>query len=268
MDTFLNLYRYISKFERHYFSSVSRIFASTSQLPCITNGAVQFAALDDFHKKNPRRELPVVCTIGINYTQSPATNISLSLFSYLRLKDGAPGMLTSLPRERYACAVACAAYNRNLSNWIRPLQTQPDGLWRTHGSRDATRYLSSLGTTANAVGTDFILLMTNLSPFITTAQWSDHAKASPWACRALLGTWPSHLHVNRLLRFLSKRVDLWLGHSSIYGTDWVWPEFSSYIKTFKLQSLLLTGNISHWGAISMESAFALRTHPLFPLYGY
>jgi hypothetical protein len=208
----------------------------------------------------------VICTVGINYTQVRATNISVPLFSYLGAKGGAPAVLDALTQERYACAVALAAYNRNFSKWTKPLQTDPRRPGITHGSRNATSGVTSLATTANAVGNDFILLMTNLSPFITTAQWSKHANTHPWACRALLGAWPSHLHVSRLLRFLSKRVDLWVGHSSIYGTDWVWPEFSSY-KAFRLQSWLLTGNISCWGARSMASAFSLRTHSVFPLYG-
>jgi hypothetical protein len=72
MDTFASLERMLTKFEKKWFSTLtlSGKFPAPSISP-IVNGAVQFVVLQEPSRADKYNPLPVICVVGINYTQDP-----------------------------------------------------------------------------------------------------------------------------------------------------------------------------------------------------
>jgi hypothetical protein len=62
-------------------------------------------------------------------------------------------------------------------------------------------------------------------------------------------------------------VDLWIGHSAIAGTRWVWPAFSSFVQRRHITEWLLTFNISPMSRLSFNGHFRQPSNPRFPWYG-
>jgi hypothetical protein len=119
---------------------------------------------------------------------------------------------------------------------------------------------------STAFKNQFILVMTNVVPFITQNEWQDQVRLTPHACEELARS-QSASHLDDLLNALGTSIDLWIGHSSIYGTAWVWPKFADFVRRNNIQEWLVTGNISGRAHLYFDGAFRKRTHHLFPWYG-
>ena len=162
-------------------------------------------------------------------------------------------------RSQEAVALAIAAFNRNKIAWLN--------------SPSSTKYKSPSGTFASSASAadtvvgDFILVMTNLSPFITKSKWQDQIKQTPKACRYILETWPNTRYLDDLFLAFGESIDLWIGHSSIHGTDWVWPDFLKLMTRWNSKNWLLTPNLSAMAAnLHFKGQFTKETHALFPLF--
>jgi hypothetical protein len=109
--------------------------------------------------------------------------------------------------------------------------------------------------------------MTNLCPFISELEWQAQAKKTPTACRELVGSWPNEDYLDDLYDRIGGSVDLWIGHSAIRGTEWVWPGFSAFVKRHGVKDWLLTPNISPRAHLYLDGSFRVRTNPFFSLFG-
>lgn len=221
---------------------------------CITGG-VQFGALDRTHRDAPRG-LPVVVAIGINYTQGGIESAG-DLVPYQSSKDK-PGTIRGTG-SYHAAVAAIAAFQRNRTAWLTASSlgpcTSPRGTFVSNA--DA----------ANAVTDGFILLMTNLSPFITKLKWQEQIKKTPVACRYILDTWPNRRYLDDLFCAIGTSAALWIGHSSIYGTEWVWPDFLKLMACWNVKNWILTPNLNGMAAeLHFKGAFAKASHAFFPLF--
>jgi hypothetical protein len=83
---------------------------------------------------------------------------------------------------------------------------------------------------------DYILDVTNLSPFITIDDWTQFSVGQS---KELLKAWSPPKHLDPLAELLGDRVDLWVGHGKVS----VWEYFWSWRKK-KLNPWILTSNLS------------------------
>jgi len=255
VNAFLEISQPLSLLEEKHRRELNGRFYWTEALrDCIT-GSVQFGAVDGFQRNNAAR-LPVVAAIGINYTQG-GTQSEKELVPYSSRVDK-PGTVRDT-RSREAVALAIAAFNRNKNAWL----TSPPST--AYKSPNGT--FASSASAADTVGGGFILLMTNLSPFITKSKWQDQVKQTPKACRYILETWPNTRYLDDLFLAFGESIDLWIGHSSIHGTDWVWPDFLKLMMRWNAKNWLLTPNLSAMAAnLHFKGQFTKETHALFPLF--
>ena len=94
--------------------------------------------------------------------------------------------------------------------------------------------------------------MTNFCPFITMTEW---AKQPRGVSERLLQECEAYEHLDELYDALGASIDLWIGHSALGGTHWVWPAFSSFVQTHSINEWLLTFNISPRSHLWFEGYF-------------
>jgi hypothetical protein len=264
VNTVSRLSERLSELERLYFERLSNSFRWTDALRSCITGAVQFAVIDSVQRRHALR-LPVVCTVGINYTQGGIGSTD-GLVRY-----HGPGQVPSVERAtacRPAVALAIAAYNRNTDAWVNPVPGQlPTSPANAYGATTATRDSGLTGDVAADFQDGFILVMTNLCPFITQFEWQRQVKRTPLECHNVVNEWPREQYLDDLYQTIGESVDLWIGHSAIYGTDWVWPKFLAFTQRNNVANWLLTPNISPRAHLYLDRAFRTKHNPLFPLFG-
>lgn len=96
--------------------------------------------------------------------------------------------------------------------------------------------MNRLGITAETPDTigPCHLIMTNVSPFVTLKPWQEQVRRTPEACDALINGYAKH-HLEDLFDRLGESVDLWMGHSAIAGTQWVWPAFADLVERYRIR---------------------------------
>lgn len=254
MDTYQNVHRILLDLERQSFAAAALALAAPSD--CATGG-IQFAALDSSHSQS-QRMLPVVCVLGINYTQEPSR--AASFYSYTgRIQAREIEVDAALTGCRNAVADLIKAYNRNVGAWLSTgiVHFDPSvGEVGPFGSPSATAGMSD----------DFMLVMTNRSPFITRLKWQKQVAETPLDCDALLNTWPNNEYLDHLLSQVGNVVDLWIGHSAIDGTKWVFPFFRDLVTRHNIKTWLLTPNISSQTSLNIKRHFSVPGHRLYPLF--
>jgi hypothetical protein len=254
MDTYQNVHRTLLDLERQFFPAAAVALAAPSE--CVTGG-IQFAALDSCHCQS-QRMLPVVCVLGINYTQEART--AASFYCYTGgIGSGIIKVDAGLTGCRKAVADLVKAYNRNVEAWLST------GLVRFDPSVGEVGPFGSPSATAG-ISEDFILVMTNRSPFITGLKWQEQVAATSRECDALLNAWPNNEYLNDLYSQLGKSVDLWIGHSAIDGTKWVFPFFRALITRYNIKAWLLTPNVSSQTSLNIRRYFSSPGHRLYPLF--
>lgn len=186
MNRFLDISTALADLEEQHRKELNRRFNWTDALRGCLMGTVQFGAIDGLHRANTT-ELPVVVTIGINYTQG-GTASETELVPYSSPRDR-PGTL----RDTGSCeavAIALAAFNRNRTAW---LTSSSLGTFKSPNGA----FVSS-ASAADKVAGDFVLVMTNLCPFITKLSWQEQVRKTPQAFRYALDTWPNTPYLNDL----------------------------------------------------------------------
>lgn len=256
MDTYQNIHRILLDLECQFFPAATAALATPSQ--CITGG-IQFAALDSCHCKS-QRMMPVVCVLGINYTQGGTQ--AASFYSYA---GGIGGPRIQVHARLTGCRNGAAdlikAYDRNVETWLST------GLVNFDPSVGEVGPFGSPSATAR-IRDDFILVMTNRCPFITRLRWQKQAAETPFECDALLSAWPNNEYLDDLFSRLGKAVDLWIGHSGIDGTEWVFPFFRDFVTRHNIKTWLLTPNISSQTSLNIKRYFSAQGHRLRPLFRY
>jgi hypothetical protein len=281
METYQIVHDTLLDLENQYFK-LARYHPAISN-PC-TNGGIQFAAIDTRHRPKPgekedQKPLPVVCVVGINYTQEPLPSTGMPPpFSYL--SRSAVPRVAEPTGSRSKVAQLIAAYNRNTAYWtastakkgaVYPNESGP------FGAKSATvkSGLTSAGSPKRKftdLKDEFILVMTNRCPFITQLKWEDQIRKNRPLCDALLRGWPNHSYMNDLYCRLSHSVDLWIGHSAIwthgplYGTAYVWPYFRNFVRHNSIKEWLLSPNINPQAHLWINGCFRVEGNLRYDLF--
>jgi hypothetical protein len=257
VDSFERLERRLLDLEQEQFERLREEVRWTQRLASCASGAVQFYSIDDEHRGEG--ELPVVCLVGINYTQEPKRKTEAIVHFGART----PPVVTNRTATRRQPRFVVAAYNRNRHAWTATPGIDPPSPLVTYGVPNAT---SRSGLTAAAVEEvgPFILMMTNVTPFITQKRWQDQVKETPEACAALANDKQTHL--DALFQKLGDSIDLWIGHSAIEGTRWVWPHFANFVQRHRIEEWLLCGNINAQAHLWHDGAFRKPSHRLYEWY--
>ncbi|MGA8574336.1 MAG: hypothetical protein WB609_01455 [Candidatus Cybelea sp.] len=257
MDTFAALQNVLQALEREHFERLRSDFQWTPELAECISGAVQFFALDNGDRSPD--PLPVICAVGINYTQGPKTNAQ-ELVHY----GGTVPSVTRPTGTRRQPRFVIAAYNRNRTAWTTTPAADPPSPLRVYGSPDATGRSGMTSIAPDAIAPCH-LIMTNVSPFITLMQWQEHARRTPEACKALITSYAGG-HLDELFDRLGNSIDLWMGHSAIAGTRWVWPHFADFVKRKSIGEWLLCGNLNPQAHLWHGRAFRKPSHRLYEWY--
>jgi hypothetical protein len=208
--------------------------------------------------------MPVVCAIGINYSQLNQAPNNLYYYTGGNSKNN---LVSSRTGCNSATASVIAACNRNKSSWENPppgvTPTSPDGRYSSANAIAQTQ-LFATGYKDINIKESFILIMTNLCPFITRKRWSKIQNSA--VQHALLSTYNMGQYLDDLFTAIGADVDLWIGHSAIYGTVWVWPSFLGLVASKKIKHWLLTPNLNPQALLFLEITFRKVGHPLYPLF--
>lgn len=261
MDTFKNLEVSLHALEVRHLDRLRADFAWSDDLRACITGAVVFGVIDNRQKKR-QEALPVVVAVGVNYTQEDRGPSTGALYSYEGTGEG-PRIVTgtgSVP----SAAAAISAYNRNPSAWEMPVAQYycGDAGAGPYASHCATAQSGLLCEEPKGLEDGFILIMTNVSPFITRKYW----QKQPEGCKRLIEKWSANDYLDDLASMLRDSVDLWIGHAAKGGTEWVWPPFRLFVKRNGLDSWLLTPNLS-FAHLNMNGQFRNAGNALYALFG-
>jgi hypothetical protein len=240
----------LSQLERKAFDAIRRSFRWPSDVAPFIRGSIQCFAVDK-PKAAPDSILPVVCAVGVNYTQNG--RCSTELFPY---EEGGAGVIRATASMSSVISVV-SAYERNRDTWVSRKAIKPESPLEFYGSAHATTKTGPLTKGA------FILIMTNVCPFITMREW---AKQPRYVSERLLQECSTYKHLDDLYDLLGANIDLWIGHSALGGTRWVWPAFASFVQMRSIQEWLLTFNISPRSHRWFEDYFRQPDNPRYPWY--
>jgi hypothetical protein len=158
-----------------------------------------------------------------------------------------------------------AACNRNQDSWENPppgvTPLSPNG---RYSSANAIAKTQLFATDYKDIKQSFILIMINFCPFITRKPWSKIK--NPAGQQALLSAYNMGQYIGDLFKAIGADVDLWIGHSAIYGTVWVWPSFLGCMASNPIKNWLLTPNLNPQALLNTGNTFRKTSHPLHPLF--
>lgn len=247
METFGKIEAALRQLENDHFKALG---APEAGVEAFITGAVQFYALDA-HNRDAATRQPVICAVGVNYTSKDVPYAG-GLYPFLQ---PAPRVTDVLSRE--AVSRLISAYNRNKLVWTTAEpqieKRQPTSPMRRYGATNATARAGLTSTDASEIDDRFILIMTNVCPFITRKLWQkqlqDARRAGRGASCERLVREGSTDHLDALFEAVGHCVDLWVGHSAINGspkpsTQWVWPAFADFVARNNIRDWLLSPNVS------------------------
>ena len=229
------------------------------------HGSARFYGLSREHRNTVER-MPVVVCVGVNYTQHSWCRLTLPAIvhepSGSKILPSTPippeTVVDELGNSSRAVNMLLDVYRHNHETWMAKPGEDPRSPLRTYASAGV----------AGVPDGPFLLVMTNVTPFITWKYWQDQVKITPEACDALVNEGTGTTHLDALTKELD--VDLWIGHSAIGGTQWVWPTFAKLVQHHNLRRWLLTCNVSgktqlHIRTFNLKQKDGSR-HRLHPWY--
>ena len=210
--------------EQKWFCQLLGVFSSvppSHSLPSIANGYAQFFSIEPFDP--PERDVPLVVAVGINYDQYlPGSLPKLDHWLHSRHPFGRSWVVDKTwPVMRRALDVALAGYLSAPSTWEANKYASSKSLLPPHWHKMRAPQ-------------DYILAMTNISPFLSQKQWTEHSSVER---RDALKAWDPNQHICDLISMLGDDVDLWVVH----GIGEVWPRFN---RTSCIKNWILTPNLS------------------------
>jgi hypothetical protein len=255
MQNYEEIKKSLLKLEEIHFQQISESYRGDPKLgDCITGG-IQFGALDNLVSTS-KEKMPVIGTFGINYSQKEDS--ATTLFPYIGAIGG-PAV-----EQGTGCSGAVAsmlgAYNRNTDVWTK--STNPNA----RGAKDATDKACLQSTDPDAIIGHFIMFMVNRSAFISKFAWKDQAKVDRGGCEDLLRKWPNDDYLDKLFVELDGTVDLWIGHSALGGTEWVWPSFSAFVRRHRINKWLFTPNLSSRTNGHVKNYYQKADHSLYEFF--
>ena len=196
----------------------------------VANGYGQFFSCENVSQAAPDdQKCIVICGVGINYDQGKPHPAYPNIEPWLFTRNGRKSWVEdySSTAMRQALDKNLVAYYKNSADWFQ------------NGYAASSRLLETWGNGVEQY--PYILLATNVSPFLTEKIWTDYPTAFT---NYLLHAWNPNDHLCKLNQLLGNKIDLWV----IHGKQAVWPRFDSfsYPKAFQ-QKWLLTHNLSRLG---------------------
>jgi hypothetical protein len=263
LETFDSLNAKLRILEEKHYQRISTEFFWPDR-PGIISGGVQFGAIDHSQKSVSKR-LPVVCAVGINYSQQVMQSDLYKLFPY---KGGYSDLVAFSTGCSGAAALVIAAYNRNKTSWESPpAKVEPRSPSGCCCSANATDKSLLLDTDPEKIKGSFILVMTNLCPFITTLRWNKIKDNDGSLRKTLLEESVMSPYLDDLFKEIGDVVDLWIGHSALPGAKWVWPSFLDFMEHKKIVNWLLSPNINPQAHLYLDGSFRKKDNSWFPLFG-
>ncbi len=249
MTTFKELAAQLASIETVHRELLAEHFELSNDLIDCVTGGLRFAVIDRHHA-TIRDPLPVVCAIGINYTQQ-AIGWQGRLYEFEKLVTNTG--------TRSKAALLIAAAHRNRDEWIDGEvvdRKRPCLAGLASHSRPLVR-----GPNLSDVE-PFIFVMTNVVPFVTNKKWQDQAKATRSACSVLLARYSANAYLDDLFKTIGSKVDLWIGHSAIYGTQWVWPSFDAFKRRHTNRNWIFGPNLNPQAHLYLNGDFRKSDHRL------
>ena len=231
--------------EETWFNTLAGAFSGSPppRLPALANGEAQFFSIEDFNPirslgaKIPscdeealdpakKQERLLIVAVSINYDQCPTTIPPSSLVPHLYTRSGHASWVahSMWAATRNALDVALRQFHGNALTW------QNNGY--------ASRTVCAAKLCSGGQPLPYILVCTNVSPFLSLRRWGLHTPAHR---HAALAVWNPNQHLCDLIRVLGDDVDLWVVH----GKQFVWPTFDT---TDCIKDWLMTPNLSAFGS--------------------
>jgi hypothetical protein len=262
MKSYIDARRILEKLEEKWFTTLKGRFSGSPPppLPVLSNGEAQFFSIEDFNpNRSPKAKIPpieeeardpdkngkrlLIVAVGINYGQSPTTTPPSSLVSHLLKKNGPASWVVDngSPATRNALDEALRQFDGNAQTWWNNSYASPT--------------VKPAELCLGGQPRPYILVCTNLSPFLSQLTWGRHSPAHQQA--ALAGSvWNPNHHLCDLIGELGADVDLWVVH----GIKHVWPTFDKASRC--ISNWLMTPNLSRLGLLSMKTFW--NRPPIWP----
>jgi hypothetical protein len=239
------------------------------RLPALSNGEAQFFSIEDVNpNRSPKTKIPsldeergdpnknldqlLIVAVGINYGQDKTPTLPSILVPHLYTKNGPASWVVDngSPATRNALDEALRQFNSRAKTW------------QANGYSSATVFRKKF--CKGGQPRPYILVCTNVSPFLSQNRWGLHATAHRHAALNV-SVWNPNDHLCDLIRLLGKDVDLWVVH----GKQFVWPTFDP---AGCIKDWLMTPNLSAFGRRWMKTFW--KTHcsvtpspPIWPRCG-
>ncbi len=227
MNTYNTLVIALEGFEARHFTSLASRSPTLNQE--LVNGDVQFLCVQPPVDKDLGKPHHVIVAIGINYFQLPDKVDPPVLKRHLADSDGQPTVKDIYTKEdmRHPLNYTLEAHHRKATRWTE------GGFASDHICRFK----------------DYILVVTNFSPFITRSRWLD---IKPAAHRKKILELCNFCHLDDLVELIDHHggAELWIGH----GSATVWNRFDAFRQRHDLQRWINTYNLSGLGIIAMKRA--------------
>jgi hypothetical protein len=253
VNTFSNLVALLEPFERRQIGALQTAFPSPGKVSSIINGDVQFVVVQPpkSNESSINQQLPVIVAVGINYYQEPLA-VGPAFRPYVNTHR--PGRWVTDPSSGMHGSIdfALSAYRRNGATWASTICRAAGG--RCYASAPASPLLN-----------DYLLVIANLSAFLTLKQWRRHKKSDTAKLLSLWPPWPPVIgreHLVDMTTVIESSVDLWILH----GPATVFPHANTLFRNLGWNPWLLTYNLSGLGKVNMIKAGKNPAHPLNSLY--
>ena len=223
-----------------------------SQIPATVptgaaNGYTQFFSCENVTQESPvDQDCIVICGVGINYYQGAPHRAYPDIKPWLYTYTGGNSWVEDYaPRMRQALDKNIATYQMNSAGW------------HANGYASSPNLLRHLNP---AKKNPYILIATNMSPFLTQRRWAEHSNSDQNAILNLLG--PND-HLCPLIQALGHKIDLWVVH----GKQEVWPRFDNNSCPGGFSNWMLTHNLSglgmRWISSFWKTPFIQSARPPF-----
>lgn len=216
----------------------------------VANGYAQFFSCENVTQKSPdNQENIVICGVGINYDQGIPHSAYPNIVPWLYTNTGGKTWVEDYsPQMRRALDSNITTYLLNSTAWYKNGYASSPNLLRQFNPK---------------ISNPYILIATNVSPFLTQEIWTNYSTTKT---NHLLSLWKPNAHICDLIQALGSKIDLWVVH----GKQAVWPRFDNNTCAGGFPNWMLTHNLSglgmRWISNFWKTPFIQSARPpVFPI---
>ena len=251
MTTYKHVKTTLEALERSMFKTLRKKYPQIpASVPAgVANGYAQFFSCENVTQETPDdQDCIVICGVGINYSQGKPHATYPNIEPWLYTLRGNTWVEDYAPAMRRALDSNITTYLLNSAAWSKNGYASSPNLLRHWNP---------------AMRNPYILIATNLSPFLTQKLWT---KQSTTSSSQLLNLWNPNDHICDLRRELGNEIDLWVVH----GKQAVWPLFDNKSCTGEFPNWMLTHNLSGLGMVNIgnfwkKPLIQSARPPIFPV---